>query len=399
MTRLMCMEKTGKRGGEVSLIMAWAILWVALAVCSCGCANKYKVSMTEIEYQRALAGTRPVPESTLMVNGEEITVEDILATPTRFRTASGGSAALGDVLSPVARANPPGRFTELARPQVKSVVENKVSEAILLQLARTGAQSDKLEEALAAAEEQEWRKFLIKHEGDEAKADETLRERGMTRDQYKALQKRSILSQVHIQAQTSSKRPITHLELVDYYAKMKDERFVVLPRIQFKLIEIGVDKLEGLDPGSDPLEEARRLANDIAQKLRAGADFATLARTHSHGLFIEQGGQWPERSPDSFVAPSDRLIEAAAAASAGYLVVPWAWPGRVCGIARDPREQKGYRPLADVQGAIENEIRKDRYAVAVEKLTADIAAHAAAGPTGEYIDRCMEEAYRMYNEE
>ncbi|MCH8216723.1 MAG: peptidylprolyl isomerase, partial [Planctomycetes bacterium] len=347
---------------------------------------------------RALAATNPVPCSTVMVNGEEITVDDIMATPTRFRTASGGSAALGDVLSPVARANPQGRFTELARPQVKSVVENKVSEAILLQLARTGAQSDKLEDALAAAEEQEWRKFVIQHEGDEAKADETLRAQGMTRDQYKALQKRSILSQVHIRAQTSSKRPITHLELVDYYAKMKDERFVILPKIQFKLIEIGVDKLEGLDPGSDPLEEARRLANDIAQKLHAGADFATLARTHSHGLFEEQGGQWPERSPDSFVAPYDRLIEAAASASEGDIVGPVEVPGRFFVMKLDRRQQKGYRPLADVQGAIENEIRKDRYAVAVEKLTADIAAHAAAGPMGEYIDRCMEEAYRMYNE-
>ena len=56
MNRLMCMEKTGKRRGEVSLIMAWAILWAALAVGSFGCAKKYKVSMTEIEYQRALAG-------------------------------------------------------------------------------------------------------------------------------------------------------------------------------------------------------------------------------------------------------------------------------------------------------------------------------------------------------
>lgn len=399
MDRLMGMEETGKRRGGVFLMIAWTTLWAALAVGSLGCGKKYKVSMTEIEYQRALAGNKPVPESTLMVHGEEITDDDIMAAPTPYSSPTGGPAALGEFLSSVARANPEGRYTELARPQVEPVVDQKVSEALLYTKAKSGIPADKLEEVIAKVEEQDWRRFVLQHGGDEAKADEFLREQGRTREDYKESQMRQNLSYVLFQTQTSSKRPITHWELVDAYNKMKDQRFVLLPKIQFKLIDIVADKLELTDSNANPLDAARRLANDVASQLRAGAEFAELARTYSHGIYKDQGGQWPERSPDSFVEPYDQVIEAARSARVGDIVGPVEVPGRFFVLKLDRRQQKGYRPMAEVQGEVENEIRNERFQAAYKEFIEEISTHKEAGETASYIDHCINEAYRRYNED
>ena len=395
----MCMRKTGTRHGGAFPRIAWIILSIALAVGAFGCSKKYKVSLTEVEYQRALAGNKPVPESTLMVHGEAITTDDIMAAPTRYTTRSGSPAVLGEVLSPVARANSQGRFTELVRPQVDLVVDSKVSQALLYTKAKSGIPSDKFEEVMAKAKEQEWRRFVLQHEGDEAKAHEFLRENGMNREQFMESQMRIMLTRMHYNAQTASQRPIRHWELVTQYHKMKDEHFVLLPKIQFKLMDIHTDKLQSADPNTDPVEEARRLATDLARQLRSGADFAELARAHSDGVFNEQGGQWPLRSPDSFVEPYDQVIEAARSARVGDIVGPVEVPGRFFVLKLDRRQQKGYRPMDEVQGEVENEIRDERFQAAYKEFIEEISTHREAGETAPYIDHCIDEAYRRYNEQ
>jgi len=375
------------RGRIIGVLLILVILGIA------GCGKKYKASLTDDEYRRILARTKPVPVSTLLVSSEEVTAEEVVSSPV-VRSIGDTPVPLESYLSPVAEGTDPNEFKTLARPQIENTVDTQIANIILYQKAKTEAGGEKIDEAMEKAAEKEWREFVLRHEGNEAEADKALLEANMTREQFKEFHKRESLSQYHVFSQVPSDRPISHRKLIEYYEKMKDEFFALKPKITFRIIDIQPEKLELTDMTLDQTEQALTVAKDLYAQLEAGADFAELAREHSHGFSRAAGGLWKERDPKTLAQPYDVLGQACAKLEPGQITGPIEARGHVFVLKLEAKQESGYQSLAEVQAQVQAAIIRDWRLEANEKLNEELEERAAAGQTDDFIDVCAEQIYQ-----
>jgi parvulin-like peptidyl-prolyl isomerase len=366
------------------------VLLILVIMGNAGCGKKYKSSLTDDEYRRILARTKPVPASTLLVSSEEVTTEDIASSPV---VLGNHLIPLDKYLSPVAETTDPNAFKEIARPQIESSLDTQIENIILYQKAKTEA-GDKIDEDLKKKAEQEWRKFVLEHEGNEAKAEEVLQQASMTREQFKESRKRMILSRYHVYNQVPSDRPISHPELIEYYEKMRDEFFAIKPKITFRLIDIDLAKLTLTDMTLDRNDQALTLAQDLHKQLKAGADFAKLAKEYSHGFSRNAGGLWKARDPKTLAPPYDVLGQACETLELGQIADPIEARDHVFLLKLEAKQEQGYQPLAEVQPQVQAKIIADRRLEATKKLDAELKDRAAAGQTDAFIDVCADEIYQ-----
>ena len=64
----------------------------------------------------------------------------------------------------------------------------------------------------------------------------------------------------------------------------------------------------------------------------------------------------------------------------------------------EEKQSEGYEPFEKVQQKVEQKIIFDRRSNVVYTLNAKLMQQAKYGETGEFIDFCLEEIYRMSNE-
>ena len=199
-----------------------------------GCGKKYKSTLTEQEYQQALAKHQPLPPTTLSVSGEKVTVNDVVTSPV---AAGQELVPLAGLLSPVAQSNDPNTFERLVKPRVENNVESRKAEILLYKMAKNEA-PDNVDDILEKAADRHWREFVLQHGGDEAKAEEDLRKQRISRKQFKDMSKRQILSEFLRDLKVPGDQPISHREYIEYYNQLKDKLFVRKPKIEFSLIDI-----------------------------------------------------------------------------------------------------------------------------------------------------------------
>jgi len=373
-----------------------SLLLVLTILGGAGCGKKYKSSLTDDEYRRILARTKPVPASTLLVNSEEVTAEDVVSSAV---VLGGNPVPLDKFLSPWAKSMDPNEFKEIARPQIESSVDTQIGNIILYNKAKTEAGGDKVDEGMKKETESVWRKFVLKHEGNEAKAEEVLQQDGLTREQFKEFNKRRILSEIYVFKQVSSDRPISHGKLIEYYEKMKDEFFAIKPRITFRLIDIDLAKLNLTDATLDRSEQALTLAQDLLAQLKAGADFAELAKEYSHGFSRNAGGLWEARDPKTLAPPYDVLGQACKTLEIGQISDPIAVRGHVFLLKLEARQEQGYKSLAEVQPQVQAQVIADWRLEATLKLNAELEERVAAGQTDAFVDVCAHEIYHKESAE
>src|SRR4030043_2044786 len=68
--------------------------------------------------------------------------------------------------------------------------------------------------------------------------------------------------------------------MMDCYNRMKDDSFVIGALIKFQLIDIEPTKLQTIEPNQNRVEQARKLADEIIQQIKAGKDFLELANEY-----------------------------------------------------------------------------------------------------------------------
>lgn len=376
--------------------------WVAgvfllLVLGNAGCGKKYKASLTDAEYRRILARTKPVPPDTLLVNSEEITAEEIVSSPVDF---GGRYIPLDRYLSPVAKSTDPNEFKELARPRIESTLANRIDSIILYRKAKIEAGGDKIEEAIEKMGEREWREYVtVDHKGNEAEAEKALQEAGITREQFKESRMRWTLSQFHVNKQVPIDRPISHGELIAYYEKMRDEFFAIKPKITFRLIDIHPDRLVVDDTAGSRREQALSLARNLLDQVKAGADFAELAQQHSQGFARDAGGLWKARDPQALAPPYDVLGPASETLEPGQVAGPIEARGHVFLLKLEAKQAAGYHSLAEVQPKLEAAIIRDRRLQANERLNAELKERSAAGQTDQFVDVCADEIYHKESDE
>jgi parvulin-like peptidyl-prolyl isomerase len=362
-----------------------------------GCGGDKK-RMTDAELERvALAQEIELVESkgglVLVVGGEKVTSDDVIKSTAEL---NGRFVSPAEHFRPLARTSDLEHFKTRARPQLKDIIQGKISRILLYQYARKEAGGN-IEEALDKAAESEYRKLVLKHGGDEVKADEQLAAAGMDRESFKEKQKRAILIQSYLGTELSSGRPITYRELIETYDQMKDEYFAIEARITFRLIDIRPDRLEVADPNQNRTELAKDLAGKLLERLEAGEDFGELARQYSHGHMRTLGGLWAPVEPQALAPPYNLIAAQAEKTEPGQVAEPIITDKRIFIMKLEEKRSAGYERFekAEVQELVERKVRSDRYNEASEQLQARLVEEAQIGRADEFIEFCLEEIYKL----
>lgn len=352
-------------------------------------AELERVALThKIELAEAAGGL------VLMVGGETLSSDEIIASPIPL---SETSVAPIEHFKPLAQMSDLAQFKERAREQFEEILLDRISSILLYQYVKKQA-GDKVDEALQKAAENEYRKFVLDFGGDQTKADEALKKRGLDRKSYLERQKKSILFDSYVRPKLPYNRPVTYRELMDCYNRMKDKAFAKVARITFRLIDVQPARLKVPDPNEDRRGLAKELADRLFARIQSGEDFAELAKQYSHDEWREFGGLWRPVNPASLAAPYDILAARAETMEAGQVSSPIEVEGHVFIMKLEEKQSAGYEPFEQVQGRVEEQVIFERQKEVFDRLNARIVRQAELGRTDKFIDFCLEKIYQRSNQ-
>jgi hypothetical protein len=379
----------------------YVIIMITMSLLACGCDSGNQAGLTNAELERiayaqnielAEAAGNPV----LMIGGEAVTCEEIINSPTEL-----GELFVTPVeyFKPIAELIKLEQFKERARVTLKEILTDRISNILLYQHAKREL-GENVEDVLDKAADSELRKLLLQFGGDQAKADQWLKDNRLDRNSYKERQKRSILIQWYVGSKLRDDRPITYRELKNRYDKMKEEYFHREPMIQFRLIDIQPVKLEETDP-NEKWRLAENAANELLARIKAGEDFAELAKQskYSHGHMREFGGLWKPVRPDSLARPYDVLARAAVKIEPNQVTESIKTPEHIFIMKLEQKQTAGYEPFENVQGYVRQAVLYDRQNELLNKLNAIVQQQADLGQTDEFIDFCLEQIHKICNQE
>jgi len=371
-------------------VLAWSFFALFFAG---GCADSGDPASRQDQLQRSILIRQAGQPGVLVVGGEVVTCDQIIATPMEYNQMI---VSLAELLAPAARTGSLEQFKQLARPRVEEVVTSRISYILLYQQAKRQV-GENIDEALEKAAEKEWRRFVLRFGGDEAKAEQALRQQKIDRKGFKDYWKKELLRQSYMSLKLRSNRPITQRELTQCYDEMKDKSFAVPASLTFRLIDIEPAKLQTADPQSvqGGLESAGKLARELIDRIQAGEDFAELAKQYSHGHSREFGGLWKPVNPDSLAKPYDVLVAAAEKMEQGQVAGPIEVEGHIFIMKLEEKRPKSYEPFEKVQEQLEQKVIADRQEEAIEKLNAELREQIVLSEKDEFVDFCLERIYQV----
>lgn len=348
----------------------------------CGGGNKPKLT-EEKPTQNPVTREKTLPEPSggfvLAVGGETVTSGEIVAL-------------LIEHFRPIAQRSSFEQFKKQIKAELEQLIITKVSNILLYQQAKKGL-GEQIDEVLEKAAETEVRKFIVRFEGDYAKAEEALKQMGMDWASFKESRKKEILSYSYVREKLSQEEPITYSELMATYNDMREEFFTVSAMLKFRLIDLQVT-----DPNRNSREQTKELANELVRRLQAGEDFGELALVYSHGHRRAFGGLWKRLEPDSLAEPYNVLVAEAEKIEPGQIAGPIEAGEHIFIVKLEEKQAEGVEPFEKVQREIEAKIIFDRRKKAIDELGAKLARQAAIGNRDAFMDFCMAEIYRISNQ-
>jgi len=373
------------------LLAGW-ILAAAIGGCQSAKTRQGKFNEEQMaEFGPAQRRNLPVPSGGLVlsINKDVVTVDEIISP-------------LAETLKPMAAGGDFQRFALQARPLVAQVVMSKTTDALLYQQAKKQAAGNINEDALDKAAQMEVNKFIANYRGNLPEANKVLEEMGMGWRQFHDYQKKLLLTQYYISQELTQEKPITHSELLGKYNKMKDEYFSKTGQIQFRLIDIWVDKIEvgrmSETPAGSAKETALKLAQDLVERIKQGEDFGELAKSYSNDAphRVAQGGLWAPVTPGSLAAPHDVLEREAQKMEVGDVSGPIeADDGHIFIMKLESKREEVCEPFENVQAQIEAQMQFQRRKAALDELAGRLIRQANIADMEPFVDFCVETAYRQ----
>jgi peptidyl-prolyl cis-trans isomerase SurA len=179
---------------------------------------------------------------------------------------------------------------------------------------------------------------------DRATLTKTLEARGMSYEKFRQqIRERFIVEQLRLK-NISQEIIISPHKIEKYYVDHREE---FKEEDQVKLRRITLNK------SSDPKgPNARKLAEEILQRLKEGATFTELAAIYSQGSAESREGVWYYRT-----ALRRELAEAAFALSPGQYSDVIETPGECYLLIVDEVNKSHYKPLTEVRAVIEKNLR------------------------------------------
>ena len=321
------------------------------------------VAPTSAPAEEIVRDPQAVAGTVLFVNGEAITVEDILAT-------------IRDELEAAAVALPPREYFGKLDRTVRDEMRRQISEVILFQEASrtfTEEQEKQIDKRVDAVIQER-----VNHEFDglHAKLEEHLATKGETVETYRKKTKRRFVAIAFLsdQFKVLAEHP-SRSELKKYYDAHLDE-FTTQPRANVSLIETRYEttlKIPRQRASSAEIEAAKRAAHEkmlaAQRELESGVPFAAVAKAYSEGVKSADGGAWGEIGPNSLRDRYKVACDAVFTMTAGQVSDILAGPDAYFIVRCDAIEPQRCLSFEEAQLQIQNRLLDQRY---VEKQNAYI---------------------------
>jgi len=389
---------TGRRIGPAAL---GTICLAAVLATLVGCAEQSnkRSALTDEEIKSRIYAQKPDRPDHLVVSGETITWEDILGS---LPEESATHPPLREGLEKAAQASALPRFLEDQRPVVYQRLVNRISSIVLFKRARRELGSKVDEAKLNEYAEMALRQFILEeHGGNAAEADEALAKAGMTRVTYKQWKRMEGLADHLVKSKYPRNQPVTYGDMLAWYDEVKEAKYARPAILQLRVIDVQIDRVEVKDPTDDRAAKAWQVAQELRQKIEAGADFAEVAKEsvrYTDDPRAEQGGLWKPRDPDSLAAPFDVLARQAQNMKPGQVAGPIQAPGRVFLMKVEAKQERSYQPLGEVQEEVRMDIMNRRFQEVVKELDAETRRQVALADVEHFVDFCLQRFYQQVHE-
>ena len=256
---------------------------------------------------------------------------------------------------------PPEEFEARCRAVVDLRLREAISERLVIQEAKrrlSDAQKEELDATLGQV-----LKDLVAGAGSMLLLEERLKAEGSTVEKTMERERERILVQRFLRERIAPTIHITRSELLDYYNKVRAERYEKEARIQLRLIMIRKSEF--------PEEaQARALADAVLQRAESGEDFAKLARQYSRDAMAEKGGDWGYVTQGAFGV---RAVNDALFALGRGGIAPLVETADAFYVVKAEDRQDGRTvPFTEVQAEMEDEIRDAKYNQTVSRYIQDL---------------------------
>jgi len=271
------------------------------------------------------------------VNGEVITREDILG-PLRPQMEQWRKT-----LSP-----------EAFDSQCRSVIEMKLREAVSMRLVVQEAKAKLTENERKQVEAviDQTVKNMTSEAGSVHALEERLAQRGSSLEKEKQSEGDRLMVRRYLREKVAPTVHVTHSELLEYYNRVRAERFEQPERMRLGLIVIRKSK-------SANVENARAVARAALERARAGEDFARLAERYSEDPMRDKGGDWGLLSRGSF---RTKAVDDVLFTLKGGEVGPIVETDDAFYIVKAlERHEARTVPFIEVQADLEDEMRDQKY--------------------------------------
>ena len=286
-------------------------------------------------------------------------------------------------------------FKRQVEPQLKETITIRILNALLYQQAKKNTRTD-VDKFLEKPAEAEVRKFIMELDGDYAKAEEVLKQRGMDWAGFKEYQKKLILTEYYLTTLLPKTAPITYSELQDCYNRMKEDSFVIPPAIKFQLIDIEPSRLQITDPNLSQVEQARKLADELLKQIKGSKDFLELANEYPRVSFAAHSQPvQPESLKYKILADEAEQLEP------GGISEPIETAGQehIFIMKLEEKHPKSYQPFEKVQREVKANISLDRLKQAQDKVLGSLRRQAENELNDEFTEFCLQEIHKMRNKQ
>ncbi len=177
----------------------------------------------------------------------------------------------------------------------------------------------------------------------------TLNAQGYTMNRFREMQKDKVIVGAMRQNNVKGNFTATPQEIQAYYEANKQE-FVTPEQMKIRMIVLNADPLD-----ANSADSTRKMADEIRDKVKGGADFATMAKTYSMDGTAQSGGDWGLIDRKTL---NEQLTDVAFALSAGETSQAVQIGDSFYLVYCESKKESGVIPLPEVRDGIEKKLEQ-----------------------------------------
>jgi parvulin-like peptidyl-prolyl isomerase len=177
----------------------------------------------------------------------------------------------------------------------------------------------------------------------------TLNAQGYTMNRFREMQKDKVIVGAMRQNNVKGNFTATPQEIQAYYDANKQE-FVTPEQMKVRMIVLNADPLD-----ANSADSTRKMADEIRDKVKGGADFATMAKTYSMDGTAQSGGDWGLIDRKTL---NQQLTDVAFALSPGETSQAVQIGDSFYVIYCESKKESGVIPLPEVRDGIQRKLEQ-----------------------------------------